>query len=172
MLETALFSASRLLVTVKSQTWLPDLPPFSCAHKNAVVQTPCGALSNADLASYFEFVQYLLHIRYAGRNLLGLLALIRSLYTPFQGQHAILGVVANVLLVQSLRNQYRLIVLLNRGIQVRRDSPGFRLLAYGSNSDFIGDDAVPSSRRAHAAAELLDDAVVRDCLADHWWGRN
>jgi hypothetical protein len=65
-----------------------------------------------------NLVHHLLNLRSILGQLLGLLPLIGIFYRALQGQHAVLGVVANMFLVQTLGNKNSFVVAFDPVVDV------------------------------------------------------
>src|ERR1041385_6851215 len=91
----------------------------------SIVNSPTGVLGagrgSALSAFYVQLIHNLLNVGHAGGELFYLVAQAGSVNIALEGEHAVLGVIADVLFFQPMRDDYCLEVLFNRVIHVRVD---------------------------------------------------
>src|SRR5436853_564716 len=91
----------------------------------------------AQSAPDLQFVQDLLNVGPIARDLLSHLSLLGSLHRALESQYSVFCVIADALLVEPLRYQRPLVVLLDSIVDVGSNASGLGLLPNWLNADLV-----------------------------------
>ena len=102
-----------------------------------------------------DLIHDLLHVWNGLGQLGGLNAGSGGLHAPLQREHSILGVIADVLLIQTVVDERRVVVLLNGVINLGVRRPRFRFQAHRLHADLIHHCTAGGGRLSHAGSLRL-----------------